>query len=307
MNFRSKQYLRYSAMLFTMMLMACAANAQTDEIVKGDHLGIGFKPFSDASVVNNKDCVITVNVNIPTDYSTRSLIAQSQSDKIPQDQAPSDPQKTDPQKTDPQITDPQKKDKEKEDDPSKVNRITGIGHVSSDDYKPLTGKGRFNLFLNQTFVPPEAFLGVAFSAAVDLINHDPPEWKLGAEGYGRRFASRFGTNFLQDSIVALGAAALHEEPRYISSSRKGFFHRSEHALFFTLVTYTNSGKLTPAFAQIGSTYAASMLSTYWLPKRYSPLGDGVRDANLQMGFNGAFNLIEEFWPEIKGITRVFKH
>jgi hypothetical protein len=259
--------------------MACAAKAQTDETGKGDHLGIGF--------------------NIPTDYCVRSLtpciISQSQPVQNPQDQAPSDPQKKDP-------SDPQKKDKDK-DDASKVNRLTGVGHVSQDGYKPLTGKGRFHLYLNQTFVPPEAYLGVLLSAGVDQINHDPPEWKLGAAGYGRRFASRFGTNFVQNSILAVGAATLHEEPRYISSSSKGFFHRSEHALLFTLVTYTNSGKVTPAIASVGSTYAASMITTFWLPKRYTALGDGVRDANLQMGFNGVFNLVEEFWPEIK---KVFK-
>jgi len=131
-------------------------------------------------------------------------------------------------------------------------------------------------------VPPEAYLGVLLSAGVDQINHDPPEWKLGAAGMDAD-SHHDSNQFCAEFDPGGGAAAIHEEPRYISSSSKGFFHRSEHALLFTLVTYTNSGKVTPAIASVGSTYAASMITTFWLPKRYTALGDGVRDANLQMG------------------------
>jgi len=46
-----------------------------------------------------------------------------------------------------------------------------------------------------------------------------------------------------------------------------------------------------------------MITTLWMPKRYTMLGDGVRDGNLQLAYSGMFNLVEEFWPEIK---KVFK-
>lgn len=279
MNFKSLQYLRFIAL--TLMSMACVANAQTNEIAG--------------------------SAEIPADYCVGSpcmITRQSQPINKSQDQSTSDPQKPDSQKPDPQNPDPQNPDPQKKDDPTKVNILTGMGHVSQTGYKPLTGKERFHLYLNQTFIPPQAILGPLFSSAIDQINHDPPEWKLGAAGYGRRFASRLGTNFVSNSIQAVGAAALHEEPRYISSSSKNFFRRSGHALLFTLVTYDNSGKVTPAIANIGSTYAASMISTYWLPKRYTALGDGVRDGNIQMGFNGLFNLFEEFWPDIR--KKIFK-
>ena len=61
--------------------------------------------------------------------------------------------------------------------------------------------------------------------------------------------------------------------------------------------------MTPAVASVGSIYAASMIATLWMPKRYTMLGDGVRDGNLQLAYSGMFNLVEEFWPEIK---KVFK-
>src|SRR5215468_7441892 len=233
MNFRSLQYLRFSAVLLTMMLMACAVNAQTNETGQG---------CNDCNTVTRSiighNWILMPGIARCNDCNTITLLPTGQSQPVnnPQDQSTSNPQKQDSQKSDPQ-PDPQKSN-EKKDDPTKVNRLTGVGHVSQDAYTPLTGKERFYLYLNQTFVPPEAYLGPLFSSAVDLINHDPPEWKLGAAGYGRRFALRFGTNFAQNSIMTLGAAALHEEPRYISSSSKGFFPRSGHALLFTLVTFT---------------------------------------------------------------------
>jgi hypothetical protein len=297
MKFRSLQYLRISAVLLIMTLLACVANAQTAEIgqgcnCKGDQPGVEFNPLNDelsskTSAENNKDCntlsVIEGNTKIPTDYYVRSLTycvtSQSQPTKNPQDQTTSNPPK--------------------KDNPAKINIFTGIGHVSKDAYKPLTGKERWHLYLNQTFIPPEAYFGVLWSSLVDHIDHDPPEWGQGMAGYGLRLASRFGTNVVQNSILAVGAVTLHEEPRYINSSSKGFFHRSGHALLFTVVTYNNSGKMTPAIASVGSIYAASMITTLWMPQRYTVLGDGVRDGNLQLAFGGMFNLIEEFWPEIK--------
>src|SRR5262249_44361358 len=113
MNFRSLQYLRFSAVLLNMLLMACAANAQATETgqgynYKGDQPGVEFKPFSDelsskSSAGSNKDCnplsVIADNTDIPTDYHVRSLThyitSQSQPIKNPQDQTTSNPQKKD--------------------------------------------------------------------------------------------------------------------------------------------------------------------------------------------------------------------
>jgi len=301
MNFRNLHFLRSFAVILAMLLMACAANAHITETgqginCKGDRPGVEFKPFSDgipskSNVGNDEDCnplsVTGDNAEIPTDYYARPLAhcitGQSQTVKDPQNQSTSNPQK--------------------KDDPTKINIFTGIGHVSENGYKPLTGKERWHLYLNQTFAPPQAYFGVLWSSLLDHIGNAPPEWGQGMAGYGLRLASRFGNAVVQNSIMAVGAATLHEEPRYISSSSKGFFHRSGHALLFTVVTYNNRGKITPALAGVGSIYAACMITTLWMPKRYTMLGDGVRDGNLQLAYSGMFNLVEEFWPEIK---KVFK-
>ena len=46
------------------------------------------------------------------------------------------------------------------------------------------------------------------------------------EGYGKRFANRFGRNALQETYEAAGAALLQHEVRYIRSKRSGFLPRA---------------------------------------------------------------------------------
>src|SRR5271155_747412 len=38
---------------------------------------------------------------------------------------------------------------------------------------------------------PYPIIGAGFAAGINQVYNTPPEWKQGAEGYGRRFASNF--------------------------------------------------------------------------------------------------------------------
>jgi len=172
-----------------------------------------------------------------------------------------------------------------------------------EGYRPLTGKERWQVYLKQNFTSPTPYLSILASAATDQGNNQPPEWKQGAEGFGKRLASRFGTSVIQGSIQASSAAALGLEPRYIRSTSKGFWRRSGHALASTFLTYNNEGKRRLNIPNLGSCYASSMIATTWYPDRYTALGDGVRDGHRLVLASGVFNLLQEFWPDVK---RAFK-
>src|SRR5215471_918316 len=87
MDFRSLQCLRFFTALLTMMLIARATNAQTNETgqgcnCEGSRPAVEFKPFSDglssnSSAGNNKDCntisVIINNAKIPVDNYAQPL------------------------------------------------------------------------------------------------------------------------------------------------------------------------------------------------------------------------------------------
>jgi hypothetical protein len=184
---------------------------------------------------------------------------------------------------------------------TQVNVITGLGNVRSDDYRPLTGKQRWQYYLNQNFVSTGAYFGPVLASVIDQANGEPPEWGGGMEGYGRRLASRLGTGVVQNSAQSAGCALLGQEPRYIRSSSPQVLSRIGHAFLFSLITYNREGKIRLALPTLASYYAAGMTATLWMPERYTALGDGVRDGNRQVILAGLVNQFQEFWPDIKRI------
>jgi hypothetical protein len=188
-------------------------------------------------------------------------------------------------------------------DPSWINPVTGLGSVSSTHYEPLTGSERRHLYLKQNFTSIGAATAVMVPSIFDQLGKQPPEWGSSAEGFSKRLASRFGTAVVQGSVQAAGCAVLGQDPRYIRSSSTGVARRAGHALLFTFLTYNEAGRPRPALATLGSYYASSMATTLWLPGRYTPLGDGVRDGTRQVLFGALVNQVQEFWPEIRRILR----
>ena len=184
----------------------------------------------------------------------------------------------------------------------KINPVLGIGSVSEDNYRPLTGKQRWELFVREDFISPGAYLRAMGPAIGDHLAHHPGEWNLGVKGYGRRVASRYGTFLVQGAIRASTAALLKQDPRYIRSAQKSKLSRIGHAVLFNFVTLNNDGKKTLAIARIGSAYAGGVISMAWHPDRYS-WKDGVRIGHQQLVFGNLSNLVQEFWPEIQGLFK----
>src|SRR5262249_45944834 len=60
----------------------------------------------------------------------------------------------------------------------------------------------------------QAWLGSAASAGIGQWDNSPEEWGQGAEGYGKRFGSRFGQNVAKQTLQLGLGAALHEDLRY---------------------------------------------------------------------------------------------
>jgi hypothetical protein len=188
--------------------------------------------------------------------------------------------------------------------PTGVNPLTGLGMVSSVDYKPLTGEERWKLYYKQNFMSLGAATAVVIPAAMDHLYKQPPEWGSHNDALGKRLASRFGTAVIQGTTQAAACAALGQDPRYIRSGSSGWLRRAGHAALFSVLTYNNEGKRRFALGTVGSYYASSMATTLWFPGRYTALGDGVRDGNRQIALSALVNQVQEFWPEIR---RIFRH
>jgi hypothetical protein len=171
----------------------------------------------------------------------------------------------------------------------------------ADDYAPLTGSERWNLYLRDAFWSPGVFFRAAGPALGAHLNDEPPQWGQGAKGYSKRLANRFARSAIQETYEAAGAAALGHEVRYVRSKRSGFFPRAAHALAANLVTYDRNGRRAPHISRVGSVFAAEFTGNRWMPAGYRDTSSAFRAAGVQLGVSTAFNIIREFAPELKRV------
>jgi hypothetical protein len=171
--------------------------------------------------------------------------------------------------------------------------------IGPGSYQPLSGKERWNRYLHDAFWSPGVVLRAAGPALGAHLKNEPPAWGQGAEGYGKRFANRFGRFALKETYEAAGAAALGHEVRYVRSGRTGFLPRAAHALSANFVTYDRNGQRAPHVARLGSVFAAEFTGNLWMPAGYGDTSTALRGVGIELGVSTGFNLIREFAPELK--------
>ncbi len=72
---------------------------------------------------------------------------------------------------------------------------------------------------------PYPIAGAAFAAGIGQAYNTPPEWKQGAEGYGKRFGSAFGIAAVSTTTRYGLAQAFKEDTLYYRCECKGVFPR----------------------------------------------------------------------------------
>jgi hypothetical protein len=136
----------------------------------------------------------------------------------------------------------------------------------------------------------------AVSAGISQIDDSPPDWKEGAEAYGKRFASSFGVLAVTGTTRYTLAEAFREDTLYYRCECKGFFPRLGHAVISTVIARRgDDGHRVFSLPDLVAPYAGSMTAVYgWYPRRYDAM-DGFRMGNYNMlGFVGA-NITLEFF------------
>lgn len=192
------------------------------------------------------------------------------------------------------------------DNPLTINPLTGLASASASNYHALTGKERWQLYWKQNYWSAGAYSGPVLSALVlDQATGSPHEWGGGFEGFGHRLGSRTLSAVIQGNFQAALAAPLHEDVRYISSGPGGIGRRALHAFAFSFLTYNSQGQTTLNISNITGYYAATTISTSWIPI-HEPLGKyTLIHGTEQLGLAIPVNLLQEFWPDIR--RTVFRH
>jgi hypothetical protein len=157
-----------------------------------------------------------------------------------------------------------------------------------------TQKTELHNYVFDTF-GPYPIVGAAFAAGINQAESTPPEWKQGAEAYGKRFASNFAIAGVTTTTRYALAKALREDTLYYRCECKGLFPRLSHAVISTFTSRRGEdGHRVFSFPALVSPYAGTMAAVYgWYPGRYNAM-DGFRMGNYSLlGYVGG-NIALEF-------------
>jgi hypothetical protein len=163
---------------------------------------------------------------------------------------------------------------------------------------PLTFKGELWLATQDTF-DYSYFILVAGLAGIDMAGKSEPAFGHGAEGYGKYYWHSFVDggveNYMTEAIVPV---VTREDPRYYTMGKGGFVKRTGYAVSRLFITRTNSGGSTFNLSEIVGAGAAAGISNTYYPAESNPWVKTYQRWGTQVGLDGVFNTLKEFWPDI---------
>ena len=180
----------------------------------------------------------------------------------------------------------------KKQDPKNKSTQTTASQQTQDYVFP-THKERFDRYVKST-VGPFRLAWTAASAGIAQAQDHPEEWEQGMKGYGKRYASSFGQNAIQQTVTYGLDEAFGLDTGFQKSRREGFGARAKDALIQNLTSRTKSGGRVISVPRFAGIYSGAIIAREtWYPDRYS-YKDGLRSGttNLLTGFG--INLIREF-------------
>lgn len=186
----------------------------------------------------------------------------------------------------------------------------GASHAFGNNAQSSGFEDKFSYYITETYLNPSVFTAPAFRAGIRMANPPgkgatqyPPEWRQGAEAFGRNYGDAFAQRVTFQTARFATGVITHEDPRYIPSSSHNALARSLHALTFTFVDRSDSGRPMPAFSNFAGATAAGFVGNAYLPSGFNNTTHAAQRATLQFGFTAAGNLFREFAPQMPGPVR----
>jgi len=166
-------------------------------------------------------------------------------------------------------------------------------------YKPLTPVGKLKIAALDS-IHPLRIAGAAVSAGIAQASDPYPEWGDGGEGYAKRFGAAVADEASGHIFKGfLFPTLLRTDPRYFRKGQGGAGSRIGYAVTRVFVTRTDSGHSTFNASEFLGAASSAALSTVYYPRSGSSTNDAVSRAGLGIASDMGWNVLKEFWPDIK--------
>jgi hypothetical protein len=190
-----------------------------------------------------------------------------------------------------------------------TSRILGIipnfRAVSTTEHLPAqTVHEKFITATQDSFDYSALFVPTVLAAA-NLARKATPEFGTGASGFGQYWwhgaLDQTSENYWVEFIVP---ALTHQDTRYYTLGRGGFFKRTGYALSRAVVTRTDAGNETFNVSEVAGAGAAAGLSNAYYPASERTAGNTMGQWGLNVGIDAGTFWFKEFWPDIN--RKLFK-
>jgi hypothetical protein len=184
-----------------------------------------------------------------------------------------------------------------------TKRILGIvpnfRAVSTDQkLPPETVKDKFTSATEDSFDYSSIFIPAAI-ALYNMGERTTPEFHQGAAGYARYFwhsaVDQTSENYMVEFIFP---TVTHEDSRYYTLGRGGFFKRTGYALSRAVVTRSNSGASVFNISEVFGAGASAGISNLYYPSASRSVGNTMSEWVEDVGIDAASFWFREFWPDI---------
>ena len=157
---------------------------------------------------------------------------------------------------------------------------------------------KFQLVLH--YFDPFTWGFTAVQAGIQQMSNSPKEYKQGLVGYSKRYGADFTDAFTNELFtVGVFPALLHEDPRYFRRGSGGGWRRTGYAISRVLVARSDAGKHRPNYSEFLGNFTSGAISNAYYPKSERSFGDIANRAAFQIGYDALFNIVKEFYPDIK--------
>jgi hypothetical protein len=183
-------------------------------------------------------------------------------------------------------------------------RIMGIvpnfTAVDSNTYLPRLSAGEKFVVAMHDSVDYSSFLLVAALAGKGLSSRAIPAFGTGASGfsryYWRQFTDQVSGTFFTEAILP---TLTHEDPRYYTFGKNGFFKRASYAISRTFITKNDRGTNEFNISEIGGNASEAALSNLYYPASERGFGKSAQNFATQTVITAGANILKEFWPDIR--------
>jgi hypothetical protein len=163
--------------------------------------------------------------------------------------------------------------------------------------EPLTPEQKMKRRILQQ-VEPVSVISTALGASFSQLQHEPPQWGQGVEGYARRFGSAEGS-VAAHNFIALGFdLAFHTDPRYRRMPEGRFMPRMRNAISQTFIANKDSGGKMVNFSEIGASFGAGFVANTWEPNGHNSTGNALTRGAVGLAYHMLKNVTREFMPHL---------